>query len=355
MRVAIGVWYVLVLSALAAGAEQPKEATRAAWLASHGRDPVAYVVGKFDTTDVVLLGEMHEQADTLAFVTSVLEPAYREAGVRLLISEFWRSADNDKLAALVTADTFDRDGAIDLMRGYAWPTWGFAEYLDIAEAVWRVNTGREAGTEPMLLVGMDSDWRQSALMAEGLTDEARMRLLLDREAHMVDVVRREALDAGRKALVHTGFAHALPIDPRLGAKLEEMAGERVWRVCLHMSLSENQPRSTVSDAIEQAMRDLGLERVGFDLTDGPIGTLRDPDSLYFTHGGDRTLADLAEGYVVVVPLERMRPVTWIDGFIDAAHFDEARQVAEKLGWVTPGSCQTPADLDAAMKRLFADR
>ena len=48
---------------------------------------------------------------------------------------------------------------------------------------------------------------------------------------------------------------------------------------------------------------------------------------------EATLADFAQSYVFLKPVDELRGMTWIPGFISDDNFDHARVIALRMGWV----------------------
>jgi hypothetical protein len=323
--------------------------TRAAcvkWLRQSGAEPGPYVVSKFGTCDLVLLGETHEVRENCEFVASLVGPLYR-AGVRTLCSEFTCSRYNDRLAAIVTAADYDEPAVADLFRRGPWPTWGYREYLDIVRAVWAFNRTLPAEAVPFRLVGIDADWKQAELLKKAPAD--RFQIVAGREDHMAGVIEREVFGKKAKALVHIGFAHTVRRGERLAAKLARQHGGRMFQVCLHHAMPGRGGASKFTGFLEEVIAGAGAKAVGIDVAGTPLGTLRDSDGQYFRMlGPDSTFRDFAQGYVFLKPARALTPVRWVEGFIVPDTFVEAKEIAEGLGWVEKGKHTTAAELDAAL-------
>lgn len=317
----------------------------AAWIKAKGLEPADYVVSKFADHDLVIVGEVHEIADNCCFVASLIGPLHR-AGVRLLATEFVRSALNGRLETILGAPEYDAAGVADLFRQGPWPTWGYQEYLDIVKAAWEWNRSLPKDADPFRVLGIDADWKQLDLL-ESASPRDRMELALQREEHMTGVVEREVFGKKRRALLHVGFAHSVRHGERLANVLARTHGDRMFQVVLHHAITGEDGR--LADFIERAVADAGRSAAGFDVAGGPLAALREPGVMPFTMLGPKSsLRDLAEGYAVLKPLKDLRRVAWVPGFITAATFADARAVAEGLRWISKGSAATPEALDAAM-------
>jgi len=327
-----------------------------AYLEESGLPPMDYVTGQFAGHQVVMLGEHHGVRENCAFVADLIGPVYHKARVRHFVTEFVPTRLTGEVNLLVTAPSFDRGRAIELMRQHAWPTWGYEEYLGILEAVWTLNSSLPDDAEPMKVIGLDSDWSQHDLLFKHTDPADSMRVMMERERHMVDVFRSQVIEPGHMALAHMGYAHSITCHGvRLGTVLTQAYGDRVRQVVLHHAFMGEQRVSTVQRLVEIAVAENGGTAVGFDVLGSPWGRLRDPGSMAYTFGGKRSFADLAQGYVVLKPLNQLTPVRWIDGFIIDETFQEALEVSERLGWADPDVHSSPAKLDARLKVLTESR
>ena len=319
----------------------------AKWVKQAGKEPAAYVASKFETYNLVLLGETHEVKENCELVASLVGPLHK-AGVRTLCTEFVRSRFNDRLAEIVTAVEYDEPAVADLFRRGPWPTWGYREYLDIVRAVWAFNRTLPAGAEPFRVVGIDGDWKQVDLLRAKDPAE-RFKIVSGREDHMAGVVEREVFGKKAKAVVHIGFAHTVRQGDRLAVKLAREHGDRMFQVCLHHEMPGRGGAAKFTGFIEGVVAGADRKAVGFDVAGTPLAGLRDDEGQYFRMlGRDSTFRDFAQGYVLLKPARELSSVGWVKGFIVPETFAEAKEVAEGLGWVEKGKHTTAAELDAAL-------
>ena len=135
-----------------------QDASLVAELKANGKPPGEYVVSKFATADVVLLGEDHAIKQNLAFVRSLIPLLYK-AGVTNLVMEFGAEEDQAKLDALVTAPSFDDAVAKQLMFHYN-TMWSWLDYREIYKAAWDFNRHLAPGSKPFRILNMSYvfDW-----------------------------------------------------------------------------------------------------------------------------------------------------------------------------------------------------
>lgn len=312
-------------------------------LAEEARSPEDYVVHSFERADVVLLGEDHAIAQTLAFVEGLI-PQLHRAGVRNLVMEFGAAEDQQALDRLLTAQAYDAAALRRLMFHYN-SAWSWVEYRGLYEAVWRFNRGLAPGQPPFRIVNMSYVYRWQAFSAPR-TPEVLQRVFwrgtVDR--FRADVIDNEVLARGGKALVLTGTPHAFTryAMPRrddnaegfcsfdanwLGNRLLRRHPGRVVSLLMHQPFP-NRPGARpaylqpAAGAVERIMAKLGNEPRGFDLKTGIMGTLSDRSFYAMCHEGF-TLSDFFDGYVFLAPIRSLRPATVDPDFVDAANIDEA--------------------------------
>ncbi|HEX7914991.1 ChaN family lipoprotein [Rudaea sp.] len=321
--------------------------------------PDDYMVGKFGTADVVLLGEDHAVRQNLAFVAALIPKLYA-AGVRNLVMEFGAQEDQQALDALLGAATFDEGKAKALMFHYN-SMWSWKEYRDLYRAAWTFNRALAPGRKPFRIVNMSYvyDWRGF----DGVRTPRSLARIFSRgvvDAFRADLISRDILDRGEKALVLTGTLHAfthfampethadsdgfcLRTENALGNRLLKAYGMRVANVLLHQSLPN---RPGVKPAfvqpgggeIERLMRLNANVPVGFDLRGTPLGDVREPG--YYGLCDDKlTLGGFFDGYVFLAPFWQLEAATPDPDFVDEINLRSALDQFPDPDW-----SPKPADL-----------
>ena len=322
---------------------------------------VQYVVSEFAEHDIVILGEMHEVKENLALVSKLVRPLYA-AGIRTLCMETIRHAHTARANRLVTAPAYDEEGATDLLRHNGSVIWGFAEYRDVLRSVWQLNSVLPSKAPKFRIVGLDNGWdRYWVECGSGKRQARSQRLLESRDLDMAEVVEREVLTRGGKALVLVGYAHsftkfATPGRSPMGYLLAQRHHERIFQICLHqphiaVAPAEGRCEPLLPALIEAVAHSSGLANIGWDIADSPFANLRDPNSVYFAYRPDLVFSDVAEGYVFLAPLAELNRITWIPGFINQDNFSKANAIAVQRGWLsTPAG--TPEALDTFLRQVF---
>jgi hypothetical protein len=351
----LGCWLAALPAFAAVPAPLPaEEAERlAAYLDAHAATPEDYILEKFRSHDVVLLGEDHRIKHNLELAQRLIPLLYR-AGVRHFGMEFGASEDQAALDALVTAEHYDEAAARRLMFNYD-VGWAFKEYMDIYRAAWRLNRSLPGGARKFRILNLSYkyDWSGYAGIRTPVT-MARVFHRGNTETYRAALVRREILDRpGEKLLVLTGTVHAFTrylypdyeamapgffrLEPRyFGNLLHRAAPGRVCFIALHRAFDSPtgggaELVNPARGAIEQVMARRPGKRVGFDLPGTPLGDLPD-DSYYAIGHPDFRLKDFAEGYIFEKPLAEFEGCTVDEQFLTEENWAEAkRQIPGELG------------------------
>jgi hypothetical protein len=342
-------------------------------LKKHAKSPVEYVLDKFKSHDVVILGEMHEQKENLELVRDLIEPLYHEAGVKCFAMETLKSKNMALVNKLVTGKKYDQQLALRIFRDQAWPTWGFKEYMDVIKAVWELNNKLPSQAQKVKVVPLSSDWDAYDIVSGVWTDADEKA----HDNHMAQILSSEVLEEGEKALVLIGYNHSFthyrfPLalvkneeiagewHRRFGYILYEKYGNRIFQICLHLrhfgperlTKQSSSVKPVIHSFMERMFKMNNDKPVGFDVENSPFASLRDKGSYYFTFQKDVLFSDIAQGYIFLKPLNKLSRVTWVNDFIDESNFERAKTIALKRGWIKPQECKTPQELDRKFKFIF---
>lgn len=110
------------------------------YLQQHYISPEDYVIEKFKTYDVVILGEHHLRKHSPVFVQNLIPLLYQN-GMYNIVMEFYDSTDQNLIDALITLETYNETQArtISLSTLTVAGFLGYREYTDILKAAWNVN------------------------------------------------------------------------------------------------------------------------------------------------------------------------------------------------------------------------
>lgn len=352
--------------------EESEDAARVAQVRG-ARSPADYLISRFDTADVVLVGEDHAIAQDLAFVASLV-PKLHAAGITNLVMEFGAAEDQAALDRLLTAPTYDAASARKLMFHYN-VMWSWKEYRNLYETVWSFNHALRPGERPFRIINMSYVYDWSGFT--GIRTPETMKRVFWRGAvdrFRADVISREVLDRGEKALVLTGTVHAFtrfstpqtqsdadgfcePTANSLGNRLFRTYGARVTNVMFHQSLPALPGQTRAFEqpgggAVERIMNLNGNRPIGFDLRGTPMGAIHDY-SYYALCDRDLTLGDLFDGYLFLVPFSDARAATPDPSFIDQTNIGQVMSQFPDPDWSNrPATvAQAKADLVEMARKI----
>ena len=300
------------------------------YLQQHKQSPVDYIVSKFDVHDIIIIGECHQKKEYCELISELI----KSAKINYFATEFVKSSNTDIINKIVTSPEFDRNKAIDVLRDYTWPIWGFEEYLSTIRSVWQVNSTIANQKDKIKIIGLDSEWSQYENMC---TDKKPSSVLfkqnVEREENMIRAVK-ENYSRGKKVLVQIGFAHTLyKFKSRFAAELFTDYKDKVFQICLHQQFEGNATKMTISKDIEKIMAANKNKSIGFDVFHSPFAKLSDPSCYYFNSPQHRELEDIAMGYIFIKPYSQLSIVTWIPDFVNEKNFEKAKCVSLKMRFI----------------------
>ncbi|MCX5782899.1 MAG: hypothetical protein NTW04_00395, partial [Elusimicrobia bacterium] len=353
------------------------------WLNKNGLPPLEYAVGKCKQHQLVIFGERHHTKEYLDFFNQLIPLAYHNAGVRYVVLEVSKYADNEKISKLIEGDSFDRNLALEIARNGPWPDWNNKEYWNVFETVWKLNKSLPEGQERMKVIGMDIDvdLALDSLLREGkLTDKkliektkAAIPLIMARDELMTAAIEESVLKNDSKGIVLVGYNHSythyaqpsLSKDrkyngrdwPRMANILYRKYGERIFQIALHikhLSPKEVFPayegaEPAIIDFIESIMALGGNKPVGFDVFTSPFANLKDKGSYYFYFQPWVKFSDISRGYIFLKPLKELTPCAAMDNFVTDKMFKKYRAFYEKA---YNRKFANVAEVNAAMKAEY---
>jgi hypothetical protein len=321
------------------------------FLENNAQMPPIYVCNKLKSHDIVVIGETHQKAEYCQLICDVLwecKPDY-------YASEFIKCKHTERANRIVKAYEFNREKAIQLYRDYAWPVWGFEEYLEIIHVIWEINSMENDSSKFIKIIGMDSDWSQY----ENMCGKERGRMekyqeTLDREKNLFESVSAK-YEKGKKIIAHVGFAHTLyKFPPRFAAELYKKYDDEVFQICLHHQMAGNPEKMTLINNLESIMKANENKPVGFDIIGSPFAAMKDDKCFYFQPKQHESLKDIAMGYIFMKPVDELSRVSWIDGFVNDENFEAAKCVARKMKWVD-GEVKNCQELNQELSKYFSNQ
>lgn len=319
------------------------------WLGSHSSTPEEYIVAKFDDHDIVFLGEFHRIRHDPMLVQNVIPLLYK-SGIYNLGLEFICARDQASVDALLSAPAYNQAGA-NRIYWNSDPFWGFKEYVDILQVVWLLNHELPEGSRPFRVIGLDaiSDWSEIWTPEDKQSPDFHKKVYLegDRDEMMANVIKREVLANGEKALIYSGCNHAFTrfkyavVDmntgeiierrsTRMGHRIYAEIADRCFFIFLHApwEAAMNSPEPLVYPAdgvIDALFLNMPSEkrRCGFDIVGSPFGQLSGKTS-YWSYSSDKfNLEMFCDGWIYQMPLSDYKGVTAITDWFNEANREES--------------------------------
>ena len=330
---------------------------------------------------MLIFGEMHEQGDTLRWFNDAIPALYEQGGVTCIAMEVLLASDDAAIEKLVTADAFDREAAARIARHQPWALWGWKEYWDVLETVWRVNHAAAPGKPKLRLVGLDRPVDAPSLMMMGVGDVPlkdatlweKLRLwrlprilgaMILRDGVMAREVEKEIFEKHERGVVWIGSMHAavgcrLPGRQRwgqLGLMLRTRYGDQVFQIRMHqagvpasaLGLTDTEAPQMAA-FIERVMGQRGRKAVGFNVANSPLALLRDPGELEYALSPTVGLGDIAEGYIYLKNWRELRHCAWQPGYVTDEMFTMYRPMYEGIARRAGMQASCAADMDAVFR------
>ncbi len=329
------------------------------YAASSFKTPEDYLISSLAAHDIVFLGELYKIKQNVQLVSALI-PRLAAAGVRNLGFEYALSDSQKDIDALLASPSWDETRARGILIDWI-PTWGYREYIDILEAAWRVNRGLPKGSPPFRVVGLNvrQNWELLKTDKDARDPETVRKILAYGipDQHMAEVIDREFLARGEKALVFCGIQHSftryrsreyekqaaqmkLGETRRAGNIVFDRIGSRAFTVMLHAPWPDKNERAGLAwaaggaiDALIDALPE-GRKEAGYDTAGTPLGALPVASASYLSGYKSLTLSDLCDGYVIQGPLAGYQVVTPIPDFVPA---DKAEHAIRNFPGVKPSS------------------
>jgi len=337
-------------------AQQTSFAKEVAYLKENGKTPADYIVGKFSTYDIVLLGESHAIKENLDFVASLIPRLYK-AGVYNLGMEFGASEMQTKLDSLLNAPQYNEQVARDMIYFYN-VGWAYKEYPEIYRAVWRFNKSLPGNAKKFRIINLSYQYNWSAFEVQG-TPESRSKIFYKGtiDKYRAEIVEKQVIEKNEKALLYVGSVHAFAkftsgisksnndnltdLDDNLflGNWLYKKHPEKVFNIILHCTFFSRPDKqgaevSPANGAIEKIMKSLKYKPVGFDLIHSPLSNL--PDNSTYSQGyDDFSIGQLFDGYIFLKPFDQMTGCAIDSQFFNNRSWAETKKQIPDPNWFVP--------------------
>ncbi len=316
------------------------------YIESHYKTPVDYVLSKFETHDIVILGEIHRVKQQLNLYHQLI-PLLIENGVNIIATEFARREMQPELDKLVTSKEYDLDLAKYItIKQEAY--WGFQEYLDIYYLVWKYNLNKPR-IEQIRMIGLNDPIKWNVYNnicrkynRKPNNEELKYIWKDCGEKYWLDAINNNCSIGKDKVLAIMGSHHAftkykLPLfevqqgkiihkgfsKNCFGNYLFEEYGNRVFNICFHdpwqHKFDSNKSVQPV-EGINEEVISPKYQSIGFDLKDSPFGELPSNDCIYSIGLPEYTISNMFDGYIYTGPLKDLAPVTPVEDFYTEENF-----------------------------------
>jgi hypothetical protein len=276
------------------------------YLMTHRQPAEDYIVSQFKTHDAIFLGEDHYTRQRLLFLQRLI-PALYKAGVYNLGYEMCTSDDQSGIDKLLNAPAYDEAAVFTILQHWDF-TWVAQEYADVFRAAWELNRRLPKGAPRFRIVGIDvkPDYRLLKPGVDPASAEARNIIVggdrdANRNMRMAEVLRKEVLSKGLKALLWNGGGHSTTRYRRPSASGRSSAVSEAGKVpgtrrspfgfLIHSEIGDRAmcvwvdgpcPRSVppvlldggkpLAEAVLASLRP-GEDSIGFSTKGSPIGSL----------------------------------------------------------------------------------
>ena len=316
------------------------------FIKKQGENPEKYVISKFKKYDYVFIGEYHRNKQDVDFVAGLIPKLYKN-GVKNIAYEFYEYANQSKIDSLLTAKEWN-DEKINhtLSKGFG-VCWGYTEYINLLKKVWVFNKTLKDNQPKFRVVMMQYEYfpcKKGLEMFGGV----------DPDKFMADVVEKEIVSKGEKALIYCGIHHAFTIyqqpqydfetkkfyglsNKRLGNILHAKYLEKTFTIFMHSPWMSNiseeeQSVRPANGTIDSALEILKYKPVGFDVKNTFAGTLKSTDSYYSIGHKDFKLSDFCDGYIFLKPYKTVKFVSVDKNFYDEYNIKLLKQHFKCRGW-----------------------
>ncbi len=311
-------------------------------IVEHYRTPEEYVIGKFADHDIVFLGEYHRIKHDVELVHNLIPLLYKN-GIYNLGIEFADYLDQDAIDHLIALDTYDDSLACQIQFNQD-PFWGFEEYIDIFRIAWCLNHRLPKDARKFRVIGLNakSDWSYVKTEEDRKNPEIMKKVWKYgySDEVMAEVIMKEFVDKGEKALIYSGRNHAYTeyrqpvydesegkfvrfVEDRMGNRVYDQIGKRCITIFLHQPWPSSEgygkpyvyPADGIIDAL-MAQMEPRYRRVGFDIKGTPFEKLPGKTSLWKYGYDEFTLGMYCDGYIYQKPLSKYKGVTVVPEFIN---------------------------------------
>ena len=341
----LGAFLILILGCNTNRKESKSESPLVKYLQTNWQSPEDYVIGKFDSHDYVILGEMHYFKNDIDLVLNLIPKLY-ENGIYNLAIEFGSYPEQNLVDSLLKLPFFDRKLARQIVFKCE-ADWAFKEYIDIYKVAWEVNHSANSDTNKFRVINIGYSYYPCE---EGLDRFGGHHP----DKYMAENVLKEIVSKNQKALIYTGSHHAFTKyhQPsydfendtlyrleysRMGNVLYDTLKDRTFNIFLNApwisAEGYDEPLVLpVMGVIDSLMQFFKYKPVGFDVYNSPFGNLTSNNTLYAFGYKDFTLKMFCDGYIYQGEFKNYENVTMEKDFITSENLDDLKSFLKCAEW-----------------------
>lgn len=246
----------------------------------------------------------------------------------------------------------------------------------MCKTIWQLNQSIPNPEQKIRFLQLGTDINERKLESPDPEVQMRERMRLGYDEKMAEIMEREVLKKGKRALWYSGLHHAFtkyrqPMyffrvqmgeDMRGGNFLYEKFPDRIYMIALHFPAPSRlailaeathsdwtfyYPFGGVVDAVEERWE----KPFAFDSATSPFGKLEDNHSYYsLDRWGPLALKEFCDGYTVLSSFQRAEPVTRINQWV--ASEADLEETKERM---TPKTAARIHDAHDLLQMLDEDR
>lgn len=322
------------------------------YIKTNATSPEDYIIEKFKTYDVILLGEYHMVKQNLIFLQNLIPKLYQN-GIYTIGMEFGAYENQNKLDSLLVTEKYNQKLAESMMFDYN-VTWAYQEYIDVAKAAWEFNSKLPKHAKPFRILNLSYIYHWEKF--NGVRNSTSMKEVFPKgsaDYFRANVIENEVLNKKEKILALVGTPHAYTkygspyflfnadnfcnYDYNwLGNRLYQKYPDKVFNIILHQpftkKIEENyQLISPLDGQIEELMLRNENKPVGFDLINSPLGKLID-NSINSLCYENFTLEQFFDGYIFLKPINELESCTYIPDFVNEQNIKKALEQFPDPDW-----------------------
>ena len=328
----------------------PKEtvATLSDFMNTSAKAPEEFLVDHLRDHRIVFVGEYGQIKQQIMLLHSAI-PLLHKNGITHIGVDFALYEDQKEIDRILSAEEYDEE-AVHAVLFNRMVIWGFQEYADVFRVAWELNRGLKPGETPFRIVGLNV--HQNWQVVESERDVNKPEILAQvfeegiPDAFMADVIQKEFIGRGKKALIYVGMQHAftdfvaiqyrenaekneLSETRRLGNIIYDSIGEDASTVMMHSPWPYKRAQLLAvfpaNGVFEKLFEELPPEahQVGFPVDGTTIEEFAAGRSDFAYKYDGLKLSDMCDGYLLFGPIEGYEMVTPILNFINDGNIDRA--------------------------------